>query len=68
MKTKEMFFTVLTVIGMGFASCSDDSKESDVNPEPELNQSDVIYGGEVSGVWEAGSTIRVKGSFEIPHG
>ena len=63
-----MFFTVLTVIGMGFASCSDDSKESDVNPEPELNQSDVIYGGEVSGVWEAGSTIRVKGSFEIPQG
>ena len=68
MKTKEMFFTVLTVIGMGFASCSDDSKESDVNPEPELNQSDVIYGGEVPGVWEAGSTIRVKGSFEIPQG
>ena len=68
-----MFLVALAVLGLGLTSCSGDDEPQLPSDGPgqtdtSTGQSNVITGGEVSGVWKAGSTVRVKGSFEIPQG
>lgn len=78
MKTrKHLMWTFAACLCLASTACSSDN-DSQIIPGQEQNgqeqtdtdgeQPSVITGGKVSGVWKAGSTVTVKGSFEIPAG